>query len=92
MSSTNKPKSLDGFVPTSTNKTRKGHKRTVAGLVVIWVLVLTVIASIGFSSYMVYFGTSDSTAKMLILPQVLFAGLALIALPALALNKILSDK
>ncbi len=82
-------KSIEGIRsmprPATNNKVSKA---TIAGLVFLWVLALTVIASIGFSSYMVYFGTQDSTAKMLILPQVIAAGLALIALPIVVVHKL----
>jgi hypothetical protein len=85
-------KSIDGMRPSNAQKSNKGHKRTIAGLVVIWFLILCVIGSVGFSSYMVYFGMDDSTAKILILPQVAAAVITLIALPAVAAHKLLSNK
>lgn len=92
MTNNNNNKRIDDFRPAVRSAKPKGHKRTVASMIILWVLALTVIASIGFSSYMVYFGTTDSTAKMLILPQVIFAGLMLIILPAVVLHKTLSNK
>lgn len=70
----------------------KSNKGIIALMFLAWIAVLTVVASIGFSSYMVYFGTSDSTAKVLILPQVIFGGLVLIALPLIAISKSISNK
>ena len=71
----------------NTNRPPK-FKRTIAGLIVLWVVCLIVIASVGFSSYMVYYGTDDSTAKMLILPQVIAAVSGLVVLPIVAIVKV----
>lgn len=87
-------RSVDGFAArrTTNNNQNKVSKTMLGRLIVLWVLCLVVIGSVAFSSYMVFYGTDDSTAKMLILPQVLAAGLALIVLPIVALNKLVNSK
>lgn len=41
-------------------------------------LTLLVVASIGYSTYMVYFGTHDTTSKLLLIPQVVYAVIVLL--------------
>lgn len=38
-----------------------------------WFGMLLVVGSIAFSSYIVYFGTTDMVAKILLVPQIVFA-------------------
>lgn len=63
-----------------TNTKSKSFLHTVA-----WLGMLFVIGSIAFSSYMVYFGTDNAVAKLIILPQVIFA--AGVAIYKFAFNK-----
>jgi hypothetical protein len=38
-----------------------------------WFTMLLVVGSIAFSSYIVYFGTTDLVAKIMLVPQITFA-------------------
>lgn len=74
-------KSIDGMVPaTSTKTSDKG-----AGHKLAWTGMLFVVLSIGFSSYMVYFGSDNLIAKVMLIPQVAFA--AGVAIYAFAFKK-----
>ncbi len=88
--SNNTPRSTDGFTRRTAATNKKITKLTMLGYLVLWSLALAVIGSIGFSSYMVLFGTEDSTAKLLILPQIIAAGMALIVLPVVAIAKLVN--
>lgn len=66
-----KQKSIDGMVataPTTNNKSEGSSLRSIA-----WLGMLFVVLSIGFSSYMVYFGSDNMLAKIMLIPQVAFA-------------------
>ena len=63
--------SSDGFIPQRTSQTKNNKPKWHAWA---WAAMLFVLASIAFSSYMVYFGSDNLAAKLAILPQVVFAG------------------
>lgn len=78
-----KQKSIDGMVPATSannNKSDKGFAHKAA-----WTGMLFVVLSIGFSSYMVYFGSDNLVAKVMLIPQVAFA--AGVAIYAFAFKK-----
>lgn len=69
-------KSLDGMVPSTTSKAKNNNTNGWAQLA--WIGMLFVVLSIGFSSYMVYFGTDNIVAKVMLIPQVAFAAIVAI--------------
>lgn len=70
----NNNKSLDGMVSPATSK--KNNSKLNERL--LWTGMLFVLLSIGFSSYMVYFGTDNLIAKVMLIPQVAFAAIVAI--------------
>ena len=54
--------------PATSTKSDRSNWHTV-----VWLGMLFVVLSIGFSSYMVYFGSDNMLAKIMLIPQVAFA-------------------
>lgn len=76
-------KSLDGMVNPTASKAKNNNSNF--GHRLAWTGMLFVVLSIGFSSYMVYFGTDNLVAKVMLIPQIAFA--AGIAIYAFAFKK-----
>lgn len=77
----NNNKSMDVVRPAGNGTTKKNNIWYTLG----WTGMLFVVGSIAFSSYMVYFGSDNLMAKIMIAPQVLFA--AGVAIYKFASNK-----
>jgi len=80
---TNKTK---GQTMKETNKkTTKSNKKPAAGKLkafgfgILGLLMLVVVMSIAFSSYVVWAGTTGTTPKLLLVPQIVFAAANLLA-------------
>lgn len=76
-------KSLDGMVNPTASKAKSNNRNF--GHRAAWLGMLFVVLSIGFSSYMVYFGTDNLVAKVVLIPQIAFA--AGVAIYAFAFKK-----
>lgn len=59
----------------SKNNTNKVEKQPKDFSKALNLLLLLVVLSIAFSTYVVYFGTTSMTAKIMLVPQALFAAI-----------------
>ena len=74
----------------NTKKTTKKNRKSARGFGfgILGMLLLLVVMSIAYSSYIVWFGTTGATPKILLAPQLLFAAAVLITVFVLAANAI----
>ena len=69
----NKQKNTEGAAPKKAAKITNNKANGIIGL-----LMLLVVLSIAYSTYVVWFGTTGLTAKILLAPQLVFAAVILI--------------
>ena len=65
-------KTNEGVTPSATQNRSRSSQRNFKAKA-LWVCMIFVLTSIGFSSYMVYFGGDTLASKVMIAPQVIFA-------------------